>query len=81
MKSQMFAMKDVYTAIFRISIKYIICLTKRFLKPFKEAYKMGVVSFGISGGEPMAHPSFKDFIKYAKKFDMTITILTNLTPA
>lgn len=50
-----------------------------FYKTLKEAYELGVVSFGISGGEPMAHPNFKEFIKSAKQYDMTITILTNLT--
>jgi len=50
-----------------------------FFKTLKESYKLGVVSFGISGGEPMSHPSFKKFVMAAKEYDMTITILTNLT--
>ena len=48
-------------------------------KILKEIEEMGVVSLGISGGEPMLHPQFKEFIEAAKKLDVNITILTNLT--
>ena len=45
----------------------------------REVGEMGVVSFGISGGEPMLHPNFLDFVQEAQKLSINITILTNLT--
>ena len=45
-----------------------------------QAVELGtVVSFKISGGECMLHPSFKSFIKYIKEKGFALTVLTNLT--
>ena len=41
--------------------------------------KMGVLSVTLSGGEPMCHPHFKDFLRAAKKYDFYVNILSNLT--
>lgn len=38
-----------------------------------------VVSFKISGGECMTHPSFKKFIKHVKENGFALDLLTNLT--
>ncbi|WP_461251971.1 radical SAM protein, partial [Treponema sp. R8-4-B8] len=32
-----------------------------------------------SGGEPMLHPQFCDFLRKAKDYDFSVNILTNLT--
>lgn len=41
--------------------------------------EMGVLTVTISGGEPMCHPHFKDFLRAAKKYDFYVNILSNLT--
>lgn len=41
--------------------------------------KMGVLSVTLSGGEPMLHPKFKEFLKAAKNYDFYVNILSNLT--
>ncbi len=41
--------------------------------------KMEVLSVTLSGGEPMLHPHFKDFLRAAKKYDFYVNILSNLT--
>ena len=41
--------------------------------------KMNVLSVTLSGGEPMLHPKFVDFLKAAKKYDFYVNILSNLT--
>jgi radical SAM protein with 4Fe4S-binding SPASM domain len=40
---------------------------------------MGLLSLTLSGGEPMLHPQFLDFLRKAKEYDFSINILTNLT--
>lgn len=40
---------------------------------------MGVMSLVFSGGEPMLHPNFCDFLKRAKDLDFNVTVLSNLT--
>lgn len=41
--------------------------------------KMGVLTVIFSGGEPMLHPQFCKFLRYAKDLDFNVTILSNLT--
>lgn len=45
----------------------------------KQLSKMGVLSVTLSGGEPMLHPHFIDFLKAAKDYDFYVNILSNLT--
>lgn len=40
---------------------------------------MGVLTLTLSGGEPMTHPKFIDYLKKAKEYDFAINILSNLT--
>jgi radical SAM protein with 4Fe4S-binding SPASM domain len=40
---------------------------------------MGVLSLNLSGGEPMLHKNFLDFLRKAKEYDFSINILSNLT--
>jgi len=40
---------------------------------------MGVLGLTLSGGEPMMHDNFCDFLRRAKKYDFSINILSNLT--
>ena len=40
---------------------------------------MGVLSVTLSGGEPMMHPQFIEFLRAAKKYDFYVNILSNLT--
>lgn len=41
--------------------------------------QMGVLTVIFSGGEPMLHPHFCDFLKYAKDLDFNVVVLSNLT--
>jgi radical SAM protein with 4Fe4S-binding SPASM domain len=40
---------------------------------------MGILSLTLSGGEPMLHRNFCDFLRRAKEYDFSINILSNLT--
>jgi radical SAM protein with 4Fe4S-binding SPASM domain len=40
---------------------------------------MGVLSLTLSGGEPMLHPRFAEFLRKAKDSDFSINVLSNLT--
>ncbi len=40
---------------------------------------MGTLNISLSGGEPMCHPQFKDFLRQAKEYDFYVNVLTNLT--
>jgi MoaA/NifB/PqqE/SkfB family radical SAM enzyme len=40
---------------------------------------MGVLNITLSGGEPMLHPHFIDFLRKAKEYDFAINVLSNLT--
>ncbi|MCL2804310.1 MAG: radical SAM protein [Treponema sp.] len=40
---------------------------------------MGLLSLTLSGGEPMLHPMFCDFLSKAKEYDFSINILSNFT--
>jgi radical SAM protein with 4Fe4S-binding SPASM domain len=41
--------------------------------------EMGVLNLTLSGGEPMLHPNFVDFLRKAKEYDFSINVLSNLT--
>jgi radical SAM protein with 4Fe4S-binding SPASM domain len=40
---------------------------------------MGLLSLTLSGGEPMIHKNFCDFLRKAKEYDFSINVLSNLT--
>ena len=40
--------------------------------------KMGTLGVTLSGGEPMMHPKFKEFLKAAKDMDFYVHVLSNL---
>jgi radical SAM protein with 4Fe4S-binding SPASM domain len=41
--------------------------------------ELGLLSLTLSGGEPMLHKNFCDFLRKAKDYDFSINILSNLT--
>ena len=41
--------------------------------------EMGLLNITLSGGEPMLHPRFTEFLRKAKEYDFAINILSNLT--
>jgi radical SAM protein with 4Fe4S-binding SPASM domain len=41
--------------------------------------KMGLLSITLSGGEPLLHPGFPEFLRRAKGSDLSINVLSNLT--
>jgi len=50
-----------------------------FLKILHQAREMNLLHITISGGEPMLHPYFIDFLKACRLCDMSVNILSNLT--
>jgi len=40
---------------------------------------MGLLSLSLSGGEPMIHKQFLEFVRRAKDYDFSLNILSNLT--
>jgi radical SAM protein with 4Fe4S-binding SPASM domain len=44
-----------------------------------QCHDMGLLNLTFSGGEPMIHPCFCDFLKRAKTYDFSINVLSNLT--
>ena len=45
----------------------------------KQLSELGVLSVTLSGGEPMCHPHFIEYLKAAKEHDFSVNILSNLT--
>jgi radical SAM protein with 4Fe4S-binding SPASM domain len=45
----------------------------------EQCREMGVLGITLSGGEPMAHPNFIDFLRKAKEYDFSVNVLSNLT--
>lgn len=45
----------------------------------KQLKEMGTLNITLSGGEPMAHPSFKQYLEDAKKEGFHVHVLSNLT--
>lgn len=60
-------------------IKKQIMSEDLFYRILNQLKSMGIVSLGISGGEAMSHPKFKEFIKAVKELNVNISLLTNLT--
>ena len=52
---------------------------KMYYSVLEQLSKMGVLSVTLSGGEPMVHPKFKEYLRAAKKYDFYVNILSNLT--
>lgn len=50
-----------------------------FEKSIKELADMGTIGIIISGGEPMTHSRFIDFLHMLQKYDFAVSILSNLT--
>jgi radical SAM protein with 4Fe4S-binding SPASM domain len=44
-----------------------------------QCHTMGVLELTLSGGEPMLHPDFCTFLKSAKEYYFSVSILSNLT--
>ena len=45
----------------------------------KQLSEMQVLSVTLSGGEPMCHPHFLEYLKAATEYDFSVNILSNLT--
>jgi sulfatase maturation enzyme AslB (radical SAM superfamily) len=50
-----------------------------FYDVLEQCSQMGILNLVLSGGEPMMHPKFCEFIREAKNYDFAISILSNLT--
>jgi radical SAM protein with 4Fe4S-binding SPASM domain len=50
-----------------------------FYDVLEQCSKMGVLALTLSGGEPLLHPQFTEFLRKAKEYDFAINILSNLT--
>jgi len=50
-----------------------------FYNVLDQCREMGVLTLTFSGGEPMLHPNFIEFLRKAKEYDFSINILSNLT--
>lgn len=49
------------------------------IRALNQCKDLGVLTVIFSGGEPMLHPDFCKFLRYAKDLDFNVTILSNLT--
>lgn len=45
----------------------------------KQCKEMKLLHLTLSGGEPMAHKNFCDFLKKCKEYDFSVNVLSNLT--
>jgi radical SAM protein with 4Fe4S-binding SPASM domain len=50
-----------------------------FYTVLEQCHKMGVLDITFSGGEPLLHPHFCDFLSTAKELDFSVCVLSNLT--
>jgi len=50
-----------------------------FYRVLDQCREMGVLDLTLSGGEPMCHPHFANFLRKLKEYDFTVAILSNLT--
>lgn len=44
-----------------------------------QAFDMRVLNLTLSGGEPMLHNNFSDFLKKCREYDFSVNVLSNLT--
>ena len=44
-----------------------------------QSFNMGVLNLTLSGGEPMLHKDFCDFLRKCREYDFSVNILSNLT--
>ena len=50
-----------------------------YFQTIKQLKDIGIISISLSGGEPMLHPNFLEFLKYAQDSDFYVKVFTNLT--
>jgi len=50
-----------------------------FYDVLEQCHDMGVLGLTFSGGEPMLHDNFCNFLRKAKEYDFSINVLSNLT--
>ncbi len=50
-----------------------------FYNILNQSFKMGVLNLTLSGGEPMLHKNFSDFLKKCREYDFSVNVLSNLT--
>ena len=50
-----------------------------FYKIVKEARETTAINVTLSGGEPLLHPNFVDFLDKCKELDLSVNVLSNLT--
>jgi len=50
-----------------------------FYEILEQCKEMGVLSLTLSGGEPMMHKNFCEFLRKCKEYDFSIIVLSNLT--
>jgi radical SAM protein with 4Fe4S-binding SPASM domain len=50
-----------------------------FYTALEQCREMGVLDITFSGGEPLLHPNFCDFLRKAKEYDFSVGVLSNLT--
>ncbi|MEL3900439.1 radical SAM protein [Treponema phagedenis] len=50
-----------------------------YYRVLKQLHEMKTLSLTLSGGEPMCHPKFKEFLQAAKDYDFSVNVLSNLT--
>ncbi|MDR3049872.1 MAG: radical SAM protein [Elusimicrobiota bacterium] len=50
-----------------------------YYKTLEQCKDLGILNLTLSGGEPMLHPNFSDFLRKAKEYDFSISVLSNLT--
>jgi radical SAM protein with 4Fe4S-binding SPASM domain len=50
-----------------------------FYSALDQCGEMGVLSMALTGGEPMCHPHFIDYLRKIREYDFAVAILSNLT--
>ena len=50
-----------------------------FYKIVEEGRAMNIIHVTLTGGEPLLHPNFIDFLKKCRELDLSVNVLSNLT--